>query len=727
MSKAITNAVENGVVFAVAAGNDGSSVGANQIKPYEPENPDISMVADPSLYDDALSVASVDNHKYPSTYLLVEGRKIPYQAPPGLDGSRLNGEYEYIDVGYGIINNKVNEYTGKDVRGKVAFARRGRGSFAVKAKAAIDNGAVTLIIYNDRPGRFAADPEGHKIPLMPISREDGAFMKEQIKTGKNKVTYPKGIDGFKADTANMLSVFSSWGPTPSLELKPEISAPGGNIYSLLNDNEYKYSSGTSMATPHVAGAMALLNQHIQKNLSTFKYNQVSLNTKRGMTTIPDRSFIIGNKAFDEKIRSTQFAHLLYDEMDGRSIIYKIGGKYFNQFGVISNYEMPADMVYYNALGEATEIVSNGGDGNGQILNGQLTKGDTARLAKVLLMNTAKPLKDQDENLFSPRKQGAGILQIASAMKTPAVLLDSTNNEPKVELKNMESTSFDLNLRVVNSSNRTLNYTVDTKVLRDIVKQESDGKFMSNGSSEEIESDIVAPEKVTVPANGFADFRITVDFTKSNPRRNMYVEGFVQLADEEGECATLTIPYMGFYGNYSEPSLFFEWHILGEGRTVQKINNPFNFGSWSLGDMSKILSEPGMTAYVSPKANKKLIGENLIVDTSSIKMYYGLRRNIALFQARLLDASGTEEIGRLYEEGATGKSFVHRFHSMSKALNGTLNGYPIPDGKYMYELRAKAVGVDGEPYGEWQSKMVPIVVDQTAPKVEINLQGTSVSV
>ncbi|WP_311767552.1 S8 family serine peptidase, partial [Bacillus licheniformis] len=51
--KAITNAVENGIVFAISAGNEGSSVGDSRLTPYKPENPDISMVGSPSVYKDS--------------------------------------------------------------------------------------------------------------------------------------------------------------------------------------------------------------------------------------------------------------------------------------------------------------------------------------------------------------------------------------------------------------------------------------------------------------------------------------------------------------------------------------------------------------------------------------------------------------------------------------------------------------------------------------------------
>ena len=63
-----------------------------------------------------------------------------------------------------------------------------------------------------------------------------------------------------------MSDFSSWGTTSDLKLKPEIAAPGGDIYSTLPNNLYGNMSGTSMASPHLAGAAAVMNQYIRESV-----------------------------------------------------------------------------------------------------------------------------------------------------------------------------------------------------------------------------------------------------------------------------------------------------------------------------------------------------------------------------------------------------------------------------------------------------------------------------
>ncbi|RKV98211.1 MAG: serine protease, partial [Streptococcus sp.] len=132
---------------------------------------------------------------------------------------------------------------------------------AEKVRNAISHGAVGALIYNNVDGAnltMSLDSESKKVPSAFISKEYG----EALAAGNYKVVF----NGLKVNRphpgAGSLSDFSSWGVTTDGLLKPDVTAPGGDIYSSLNDNTYGSMKGTSMATPHVAGVAALVKEYL---------------------------------------------------------------------------------------------------------------------------------------------------------------------------------------------------------------------------------------------------------------------------------------------------------------------------------------------------------------------------------------------------------------------------------------------------------------------------------
>jgi lactocepin len=280
IQKAIREATDQGTLVVVAGGNSAYSTKNNllqsSLKPYA-ENPDIGTVGEPSVSPFALSVASYENTKMHMGTLAEEnGLQLPYQ-----DQTQSNfklskvltpGEsYEMVFVGEG----RTADFTGKDVAGKIVVAKpiQNYGLYTYIQTEATKKGAKAVILVP--PNDLADYPfvffSPYYTPAATTGKEAGDALIAKLTSGQSvKMKMSKGtyVENQKKNT---MSHFSSFGTTHTLDFKPELSAPGGNIYSTVPGNEYEIMSGTSMATPHVAGGSALLLQALyEKGLSHSK-------------------------------------------------------------------------------------------------------------------------------------------------------------------------------------------------------------------------------------------------------------------------------------------------------------------------------------------------------------------------------------------------------------------------------------------------------------------------
>src|SRR5699024_9229390 len=155
----------------------------------------------------------------------------------------------YAGLGY------PEDFEGEDMEGKYALIQRGELGFVDKAINAENAGAAGVIIYNNTDGLVnMATDEAITIPQLFMLKSDGDRFATALNDGQ-AVTI--SFSGEKMTIPNIeagkMSSFTSWGLTPNLDFKPEFTAPGGQIYSTVDHNEYKVKSGTSMAAPHVSG------------------------------------------------------------------------------------------------------------------------------------------------------------------------------------------------------------------------------------------------------------------------------------------------------------------------------------------------------------------------------------------------------------------------------------------------------------------------------------------
>ena len=275
--EAVKRARAKGVSVVIAAGNS-NTFGRGFSQPLA-ENPDYGLVGNPSTVEDSISVASINNKILTTEVFEVKGLendtkldygKFDFNRPEAEKDFEKGKEYEYVAAGIG----REEDFANIDVRGKLALIQRGKIHFSDKIKNALQHGAAGVLIYNNVEGAnvsMSVTGDAKKIPSVFISKHYG----EILKSGQYKIVFNHKMDNRKSDVADQLSDFSSWGVTTDGQLKPDVTAPGGNIYSSFNDNSYGSISGTSMAAPHIAGVAALVKEYLAKKHPELSASQIS--------------------------------------------------------------------------------------------------------------------------------------------------------------------------------------------------------------------------------------------------------------------------------------------------------------------------------------------------------------------------------------------------------------------------------------------------------------------
>ncbi|KAJ3111038.1 hypothetical protein HDU96_006041 [Phlyctochytrium bullatum] len=263
---------KHGVIVLSAMGNDGDM--------------GVFTGGSPANALRGFAVASFDNANVPKPFFNFEGAKFEYNEGELNSSFVVDQELEFVfndidaeandklDDGFGAINPAV--------AGKIAVVRWGGAGSRRRCNAVAAAGATGCMIYSntdDVPAIFGGD----SIPSMATTRKAGLAMLAAAKAGrplKVNVSDKKGL--FDVPTAFTVSDFSSYGLDSELYLKPEIGGIGGKVYSTISKfaadgkRPYREMSGTSMATPYVAGVAALMLEAAGRDRPTFETLRTAL-------------------------------------------------------------------------------------------------------------------------------------------------------------------------------------------------------------------------------------------------------------------------------------------------------------------------------------------------------------------------------------------------------------------------------------------------------------------
>ena len=457
-------------------------------------------------------------------------------------------------------------------RGKVAVVDRGSNSFVDKAQAAEDAGCAGLIVINNDPTAYefnfgmswaTGDASGsYSVPEIPVvfvlykDRETILDSLDEVISPADNTTLCYASSGDNTTliseqedvnpNANQLSDFSSEGATSTLDLNPTLSAPGTSIRGAvlgeansqgevpedsLDPNSVGYLSGTSMATPNYTGITALLMG--EKQTEHFR--------ETGGTLLTDEERLNYLKTISMRTMSTADQYRLDDY-----VMYDN----FTSEGATTDDDYHTPVTIYKAEGTNTTVE------------------------------------------YSPRKQGAGVVNAGDAINSPVYLeglvpdaetgeyatdLGSAkgNNFAKVELRNNSKIAkgdISLGFRLHNEGSTPKTYNIKLKVMAPLINKYHNhdnelANYVGNDvtfegaelqtSYDKLLEDEIDLGTVTVAANSTSSKVVNHPINGASKeylakfKNGAFLEGYLILEDTTTDGIDLSMPYMGFYGDYGQ--------------------------------------------------------------------------------------------------------------------------------------------------------------------------------
>lgn len=744
------NIANSGTVVSISAGNSGNWFENTAYQyPYAESN-SWTTTGSPGSYTNSLGVASVDNVGGTGDYVEVAGKKLfytdstsaPIQALTTLAGEQ---QFVYMDT----AGNAEDFAAVKDIlTGKIAICNRGSIAFTDKGNNAISNGAIALIVANNEAGTISMATDGYNYtaPYVSILQADGEYIKANSEkhttdsglvyyTGTMTVGASAAVNHASADYYT-ISSFSSWGVPGSLEMKPEITAPGGNIYSLKDGGTYQNMSGTSMAAPQITGMAALVAQYIREN---------DLTKQTGLTV----------RQLAQSLLMSTAEPMVEDYGEDGDGYYPV----LRQGAGLANVANAVTSGTYILMDEGTN--AGAADGKVKVELGD----DPARTGKYSFGFTIHNLEDEaayfdlSADFFTQ-----------SLMSSDGVNFEDTRTDPVAS--NVKWTVDGEYAAFLNDTLKDCDFNGDGKVdaddgqalldyvtgVRADIEHKDAADFDNDNGIDTYDAYLffkkLGTAPVVIPAGG--SLHVTADVTllgldaydEASDNTGTYVEGYVfanEAATAEGEQGdSHSIPVLGYYGSWTDSSMFDIGSYIAYANGLET-RAPYMYvynGDNSVNNQALTIKAVGETKAYYFGGNPFGLDDFYDAARDAInpeinnfyKMTFTAIRNAAASRLTITDGNGkvlsSSDLGEVssafyYSSGATWTSTQYALNmgDTPNTADGTYLNVDLtlaPEYYVSYDKDGNAT-VDWDALSDGATMHYGMVVDKTAPTVSnVNL-------
>lgn len=385
-------------------------------------------------------------------------------------------------------------------------------------------------------------------------------------------------------------------------------------------------------------------------------------------------------------------------------------------------------------------------------NSNLTGAALTQTTKLAIMNSAQPMKDKNypDALVSPRRQGAGKVDVSKAVNLNASASNAANGEGSVSLKQIGRTA-NFSIQIANRGTKQQTYTIDDN--GGPLTQTSDEKNSNTIHDVKIDGATLKPstDKVTVDPGKTQKVSFTLNLG-TKMASNSVAEGFITFKDSDAS-QNLTVPYLGFSGDLTKEKVVDNPanqsnSIFGGGYLYDNNNNPLGIAdSASLSNLVNTSNGSITWDNVAKKIDNSKVAFSPNNDKSSdtVSPYVFTKQNLANVTTQILDQSG-KVIKTVDQENDTDKSYYQDGNSWNQdlTLSPTMRLDPskfkwdgthydqstgkekvVPDGQYTYRIVTTNYN-DGSQ--KQQNFDLPVKVDDAAPTIDnTNYQNGTLTV